>query len=120
MAMMNANAEAARRRSGCRSSTASQAISALIAILAALRKRDATGRGEHLDVSMLDAALKLIATGVSVYSYTGEAPKGTGNRGYQAGRDGRISIRPPTAGSRSARITSTRSRRCFARSAMPR
>lgn len=53
------------------------------AILAALRKRDATGRGEHLDVSMLDAALKLIATSVSVYFYTGEAPMGTGNRGYR-------------------------------------
>ncbi len=32
---------------------------------------------------MLDAALKLIATSVSVQSYTGEAPAGTGNRGYR-------------------------------------
>ena len=55
----------------------------VIAILAALRKRDSTGVGEYLDVAMLDAALKLIATGVSVWSYTGEAPKGTGNRGYR-------------------------------------
>jgi crotonobetainyl-CoA:carnitine CoA-transferase CaiB-like acyl-CoA transferase len=55
----------------------------VIAILAALRKRDATGEGEYLDVAMLDAALKLIATGLSVWSYTGEAPKGTGNRGYR-------------------------------------
>jgi crotonobetainyl-CoA:carnitine CoA-transferase CaiB-like acyl-CoA transferase len=55
----------------------------VIAILAALRKRDATGEGEYVDVAMLDAALKLIPTGVSVWSYTGEAPKGTGNRGFR-------------------------------------
>jgi crotonobetainyl-CoA:carnitine CoA-transferase CaiB-like acyl-CoA transferase len=54
-----------------------------LGLLAALRKRDATGRGEALDVSMLDAALKLIATGVSVYCHTGEVPQGTGNRGYR-------------------------------------
>lgn len=55
----------------------------VIAILAALRKRDSTGVGEYLDVAMLDAALKLIGTSVSVWSYTGQSPKGTGNRGYR-------------------------------------
>jgi crotonobetainyl-CoA:carnitine CoA-transferase CaiB-like acyl-CoA transferase len=56
---------------------------AVIGILAALRHRDQTGVGEYLDVAMLDSALKLIATSVSVWSYTGESPKGTGNRGYR-------------------------------------
>lgn len=56
---------------------------AVIAVLAALRTRDQTGKGEHIDVAMLDAALKLIAPSVSVQSYTGEAPQGTGNRGYR-------------------------------------
>ena len=56
---------------------------AVIGLLAALRTRDATGRRQRVDIAMLDAALKLIATSVSVHSYTGEAPKSTGNRGYR-------------------------------------
>ncbi|WCT72412.1 CoA transferase [Sphingomonas naphthae] len=56
---------------------------AVIAVLAALRSRDATGKGEHVDVAMLDAALKLVATSVTIHSHTGEVPKGTGNRGYR-------------------------------------
>lgn len=56
---------------------------ATIALLAALRRRDATGTGEHIDVAMLDAALKLVNTTVSVHSYTGRTPGGTGNRGFR-------------------------------------
>lgn len=55
----------------------------VIAVLAALRTRDVTGVGGHADVAMIDAALKLIATSVSMHSFTGEAPKGTGNRGFR-------------------------------------
>jgi crotonobetainyl-CoA:carnitine CoA-transferase CaiB-like acyl-CoA transferase len=32
---------------------------------------------------MLDAALKIMGTAASVWSYTGVAPKGTGNRGFR-------------------------------------
>jgi CoA:oxalate CoA-transferase len=72
----------------------------VIAVLAALRERDQTGAGKHLDLAMLDAALKLMGTAASVWSYTGEAPKGTGNRGfrlvataeYYACRDGWIAL----------------------------
>jgi crotonobetainyl-CoA:carnitine CoA-transferase CaiB-like acyl-CoA transferase len=56
---------------------------AVIAILAALRQRDLTGEGAMLDVAMLDAALKLNAVNVSTYFYTGNVPKGTGNRGFR-------------------------------------
>lgn len=56
---------------------------AVIAVLSALRTRDATGVGGRADVAMIDAALKLIATSVSMHSFTGEAPKGTGNRGFR-------------------------------------
>ena len=56
---------------------------ATIGLLAALRRRDATGTGEHVDVAMLDAALKLVNTTVSVHSYTGRTPGGTGNRGFR-------------------------------------
>jgi crotonobetainyl-CoA:carnitine CoA-transferase CaiB-like acyl-CoA transferase len=55
----------------------------VIAVMAALRERDATGAGKALDVSMLDAALKIMGSAASVWSYTGEAPKGTGNRGFR-------------------------------------
>jgi crotonobetainyl-CoA:carnitine CoA-transferase CaiB-like acyl-CoA transferase len=82
MAMMNAT-EAGPQKVGMPIVDSFSGYLAVIALLAALRKRDSTGVGEYVDVAMLDAALKLIATGVSVYSYTGEAPKGTGNRGYR-------------------------------------
>ncbi|MDE2403577.1 MAG: CoA transferase [Sphingomonadales bacterium] len=72
----------------------------VIAVLAALRERDATGSGKRLDVAMLDAAIKIMGSAASVWSYTGEAPKGTGNRGfrlvataeYYACRDGWIAL----------------------------
>ncbi|MFK4870893.1 CaiB/BaiF CoA transferase family protein [Novosphingobium sp. ZW T3_23] len=56
---------------------------AVIAALAALRRRDASGEGEHVDVAMLDAALKLANQTVSVHSYTGRTPGGTGNKGFR-------------------------------------
>jgi CoA:oxalate CoA-transferase len=55
----------------------------VIGVLAALRRRDVTGAGERLDVAMLDAALKLMGSAASVWSYTGQAPQGTGNRGFR-------------------------------------
>lgn len=70
------------------------------AVLAALRHRDITGEGQWLDVAMLDAAMKLMGSAASVTDYTGQAPKGTGNRGfrlvataeYYACRDGWIAL----------------------------
>ncbi len=56
---------------------------AVTGILAALRTRDATGIGGEVDIAMLDAALKLMATNLAVESFTGVAPAGTGNRGYR-------------------------------------
>jgi len=55
----------------------------VIAVLAALRERDATGTGKRIDIAMLDAALKIMGAAASVWSYTGVAPKGTGNRGFR-------------------------------------
>ncbi|MFM5908576.1 MAG: CaiB/BaiF CoA transferase family protein [Novosphingobium sp.] len=55
----------------------------VIAILSALRERDATGQGKRIDVAMLDAAIKIMGTAASMWSYTGVAPKGTGNRGFR-------------------------------------
>jgi crotonobetainyl-CoA:carnitine CoA-transferase CaiB-like acyl-CoA transferase len=55
----------------------------VIGVLAALRRRELTGQGERLDVAMIDAALKIMGSAASVWSYTGQAPKGTGNRGFR-------------------------------------
>lgn len=82
MAMMNAN-ENGPLKVGMPIVDSFSGYLGVIAVLAALRQRDLTGVGEYLDVAMLDAALKLIGTSVTVWSYTGESPKGTGNRGYR-------------------------------------
>jgi CoA:oxalate CoA-transferase len=55
----------------------------VIAILAALQKRHATGEGDYLDIAMLDAALKLMNTNISTYFYTGVVPRSMANRGFR-------------------------------------
>lgn len=55
----------------------------VIAVLAALRERDTSGKGKRIDVAMLDAAIKIMGTAAAMWSYTGVAPAGTGNRGFR-------------------------------------
>ena len=53
---------------------------AAVSILAALRHRDATGEGQHIDVSLIDTQISwLINEGVN-YLTSGEAPKRRGNQ----------------------------------------
>jgi crotonobetainyl-CoA:carnitine CoA-transferase CaiB-like acyl-CoA transferase len=47
---------------------------------AALFEREHTGRGQHLDVSMLDSMLSLQVTGMSMLTATGTHPGRVGNR----------------------------------------
>jgi formyl-CoA transferase len=75
------------------------AMFAAIGILGALHHRAATGVGQYVDTSLVDAGLALSAWEVAVYSTTGEvpAPLGTAHRltaPYQAFRcaDGYINI----------------------------
>ena len=49
-------------------------------ILAALQARTRTGRGQHLDVAMLDSLLSLLVTPLSQYFFTGVVPHRLGNR----------------------------------------
>ncbi len=49
-------------------------------ILAALRVRDATGRGQRVDVAMLDAVASLLTYNAGAYFATGESPRRRGNR----------------------------------------
>ncbi len=52
------------------------AFNAAFSILAALRRRDATGRGEFVDVSIFDTAVSLMVLNLAHYLGTGEEPVG--------------------------------------------
>jgi len=49
-------------------------FNAALAILASLRTRDRTGRGEFIDVSIYDTAVTLLVLGLARYFATGEEP----------------------------------------------
>jgi crotonobetainyl-CoA:carnitine CoA-transferase CaiB-like acyl-CoA transferase len=49
-------------------------------VLAALRVRDRTGKGQRIDVSLLDALVHAQASGLGAYFLTGEVTPRTGNR----------------------------------------
>ncbi len=51
-----------------------------IGILAALRDRDLTGKGQSLDISMLDCQVSALENAVMRYAVTGEPPKPLGTR----------------------------------------
>jgi crotonobetainyl-CoA:carnitine CoA-transferase CaiB-like acyl-CoA transferase len=51
---------------------------ATTAILAALRTRDATGRGQHLDLSLYNSAVMLQQSAIASYLSSGEMPARTG------------------------------------------
>ncbi|MGE5642118.1 MAG: CaiB/BaiF CoA transferase family protein, partial [Byssovorax cruenta] len=52
---------------------------AVIAILAALQARTQTGRGQHLDISLFDSQLGMLANVASNYLVSGNLPKRYGN-----------------------------------------
>jgi crotonobetainyl-CoA:carnitine CoA-transferase CaiB-like acyl-CoA transferase len=52
---------------------------AVIAILAALQGRAQTGRGQHLDISLFDSQLGMLANVASNYLISGDLPKRYGN-----------------------------------------
>jgi len=54
-------------------------IYSALAIVAALRQRDSTEAGQHIDMSLLDCAMASLATSVAEYRLSGEAPIRHGN-----------------------------------------
>ncbi len=54
-------------------------VYATTAILAALRQRDSTGTGQHIDMSLLDVATAITANQAMNYLTTGTAPERIGN-----------------------------------------
>lgn len=57
----------------------STGLYSVIAILAALRHRDAMGEGQHIDMSLLDVTVGLLANQNMNYLISGENPKRMGN-----------------------------------------
>jgi crotonobetainyl-CoA:carnitine CoA-transferase CaiB-like acyl-CoA transferase len=55
---------------------------AAFAIVAALLRRERTGRGEQIDVAMFDAAMAFMTSAVVPYLVTGRSLERTGNVGY--------------------------------------
>lgn len=53
---------------------------AVIGILAALRHRDATGEGQHVEVDLLSSLLASLANQASSFLATGDAPRSMGNQ----------------------------------------
>jgi crotonobetainyl-CoA:carnitine CoA-transferase CaiB-like acyl-CoA transferase len=51
----------------------------VIGILAALRRRDATGEGEHVDMALLDTQVAILANQAENYFISGKAPRRLGN-----------------------------------------
>ena len=52
---------------------------AAFAISAALFQREQSGKGQHIDVSMLDAALMLMSANVAATQTDGHPPRAQGN-----------------------------------------
>ncbi len=53
---------------------------AAIGMLAALHSRNVTGKGQHVDIAMLDSMFSILATPIGTYLATGKIPKPQGNR----------------------------------------
>jgi crotonobetainyl-CoA:carnitine CoA-transferase CaiB-like acyl-CoA transferase len=56
------------------------ALYGAVAILAALRVRDRTGRGQHLDIALLDCQVALLEDALARYSVGGKVPAPIGSR----------------------------------------
>ncbi|MFN4010999.1 MAG: CaiB/BaiF CoA transferase family protein [Pannonibacter sp.] len=54
-------------------------VYSVIGILAALRRRDMTGEGEHIDMALLDAQVCVLANQAENYFISGKAPRRMGN-----------------------------------------
>lgn len=54
-------------------------LQATWSILAALHGRERDGRGQHLDVAMVDSIFAIMITALSQYLFTGEVPQRIGN-----------------------------------------
>ena len=54
-------------------------LNATIAILAAIEARHTTGKGQHIDIALLDSIVQFGANQIATYFITGKVPKRVGN-----------------------------------------
>lgn len=80
MMSITGHAETGPVRTGFFAVDMSTALNAAFAISAALLRRERTGEGQRLDVSMLDTAMMMIAPQMSAYLANGTLPDLLGNR----------------------------------------
>jgi len=66
-------------RAGYPVSDANASMMAVIGILSALVARNQTGRGQHVDISMLDASISALNYTATIHLMSGEDPKRIGN-----------------------------------------
>ncbi|MBL8382646.1 MAG: CoA transferase, partial [Burkholderiales bacterium] len=80
---LNGTPESGPLKSGALHSDFTAPLFATIGILAALRARDASGRGQRVEVSMMDATIFSMTPREQYYFATGSQPARTGNAHYQ-------------------------------------
>lgn len=67
-------------RVGSSTSDLSAALYCAVGVLAALTHARSTGKGQHVDVSMLDCQISLLENAIARYDVTGQAPEPLGSR----------------------------------------
>lgn len=67
-------------KAGISVSDISAGLYAFSSILLALRKRDRTGRGSHLEISLLETTVEMVAPYLYYNMYTGNTPRRSSNR----------------------------------------
>jgi CoA:oxalate CoA-transferase len=84
----------------------------VIAIMAALLRRDQTGEGGHIDLSVMEAAISTPSGLIHPYSFTGRNPRrGSGDRNVMDGmhlptRDGEVTLTTAGTGGRPMEVWS--------------
>ncbi len=67
-------------RVGSSTSDLSAALYCAVGVLAALTRARAVGKGQHVDISMLDCQISLLENAIARFDVTGEAPRPLGSR----------------------------------------
>ncbi|MCC6532173.1 MAG: CoA transferase [Burkholderiales bacterium] len=78
MISVTGSAEGATARAGVSIADMTAGLNAAFAIMAALRVQEKTGRGQHIDISMLEGQLALLGTMIGDYFMDGQVPRPMG------------------------------------------
>ena len=76
---LTGSADGTPQRTGVAIADLMAGMYAVVAVLAALRHRDRTGRGQHIDVALLDTQLAWLCYSAQHYLVSGEVPPRLGN-----------------------------------------